>query len=169
MAIPEFSGVTVSAKANVYFDGRVVSHGITLSDGSKKTLGLIYPGRFHFGTAAPERMEIIAGSCEVVMDGTKETLDVQAGSGQVFECQRFLTSYWPSFLRRHVPLPGATPGVSAAAHSAPAPGAPGHITARPAAPKAAGAAPSPPPAATPKEDSPSMVDRLKSWLPKSWR
>ncbi|HEX5103673.1 MAG TPA: hypothetical protein VFV87_07685 [Pirellulaceae bacterium] len=101
------------------------------------------------------------------------TVDVQAGSGQIFECQRFLTSYWPSFLRRHVPLPGATPGVSsrggsAAAHSAPAPGAPGHITARPAAPKPAGGTPPPPPAG-PKEDSPSMVDRLKSWLPKSWR
>jgi hypothetical protein len=25
----------------------VVSHGITFPDGSKKTLGLIYPGEFH--------------------------------------------------------------------------------------------------------------------------
>lgn len=75
-----FSNVTVDAKANVYFDGRVVSHTVLFTDGTKKTLGLIYPGKFHFGTAAAERMEIIAGTCEIVIDGTKETLVVEAGS-----------------------------------------------------------------------------------------
>ena len=75
-----FSNVTVDAKANVYFDGKVVSHTVRFEDGSKKTLGLIYPGKFHFGTAAPERMEIISGSCEVVLDGTTETLSIDAGS-----------------------------------------------------------------------------------------
>ena len=75
-----FPNVTVDAKANVYFDGRVVSHTIHFTDGTKKTLGLIYPGKFHFGTAAPERMEIIAGSCEVVMDGTTDRITVEAGS-----------------------------------------------------------------------------------------
>ncbi len=75
-----FPNVTVDAKANVYFDGRVVSHTILFTDGSKKTIGLIYPGKFHFGTAAPERMEVIAGSCEVIMDGTKETLVIDSGS-----------------------------------------------------------------------------------------
>ncbi len=75
-----FPNVTVDAKANIYFDGRVVSHTILFTDGSKKTIGLIYPGKFHFGTAAPERMEIIAGSCEVIMDGTKETLVIDSGS-----------------------------------------------------------------------------------------
>ena len=62
MPSPEqFTGVTAIAKANVYFDGKVVSHTILLPGGAKKTLGLIYPGSYHFGTAAPERMEIIAG------------------------------------------------------------------------------------------------------------
>jgi len=75
-----FTNVTVDAKANVYFDGQVVSHTVHFEDGSKKTLGLIYPGKFHFGTAAPERMEIIAGSCKVVLDGTKETLEIEAGA-----------------------------------------------------------------------------------------
>ena len=75
-----FSNVTVDAKANVYFDGQVVSHTVRFPDGSKKTLGLIYPGKFHFGTAAPERMEIIAGDCKVVLDGTSEVLAVAAGS-----------------------------------------------------------------------------------------
>lgn len=75
-----FSNVSVDAKANVYFDGKVVSHSVHFADGSKKTLGLIYPGDYHFGTAAPERMEIIAGSCTVVLDGTSETLPIEAGS-----------------------------------------------------------------------------------------
>ena len=74
-----FSNVTVDAKANVYFDGKVVSHTVRFDDGSKKTLGLIYPGKFHFGTGAPERMEIIAGSCQVVLDGTSETITVEDG------------------------------------------------------------------------------------------
>jgi purine/pyrimidine-nucleoside phosphorylase len=68
-----FSPVTAVAKANVYFDGKVVSHTILFPDESKKTLGLIYPGSYHFGTAAAERMEITDGTCEVVIDGTTET------------------------------------------------------------------------------------------------
>ncbi len=80
MSTPSFSNVTVDAKANVYFDGRVVSHTVRFEDGSKKTVGLIYPGEYHFGTAAPERMEIIAGSCSVVIDGGTEVLTIAAGS-----------------------------------------------------------------------------------------
>lgn len=75
-----FNNVNVDAKANVYFDGRVVSHTVHFPDGTKKTLGLIYPGKFHFGTAAPERMEIIAGACEIILDGTDEVLTIEAGS-----------------------------------------------------------------------------------------
>lgn len=75
-----FANVTVDAKANVYFDGKVVSHTVRFPDQSKKTLGLIYPGSYHFGTGAPERMEIIAGRCDVVLDGSEETLQVEAGS-----------------------------------------------------------------------------------------
>jgi len=69
-ALPsEFRGVTVATKANVYFDGKVVSHTVLFPDGAKKTLGLIYPGSYHFGTGAPERMEITHGSCRVTLDG----------------------------------------------------------------------------------------------------
>jgi hypothetical protein len=58
-----FENVTAVCKANVYFDGKVVSHSIIFADGSKKTLGLIYAGTYTFNTGAPERMEIIAGAC----------------------------------------------------------------------------------------------------------
>jgi len=68
----KFEAVTAIAKANVYFEGRVVSHTIFLTDGSKKTLGLIYPGEYHFGTDAAERMDITAGSCRVRLDGKSE-------------------------------------------------------------------------------------------------
>ncbi len=76
----QFAGVTVATKANIYFDGRVVSHTLHLPDGAKKTLGLIYPGTYHFGTAAPERMEIISGSCRVTIDEQNATLEYAAGS-----------------------------------------------------------------------------------------
>jgi len=105
MAIPEFSGVTVSAKANVYFDGRVVSHGLTCSDGTKKTLGLIYPGEYHFGTRAPERMEMVAGTCEVCLDGSTDwkvyepgsRFDVPGDSGFTIRVRRGLTEYVCTF------------------------------------------------------------------------
>src|ERR1700710_972412 len=46
----QFPGVTVVTKANVYFDGKVISHTVLFPDASKKTLGVIYPGSFHFKT-----------------------------------------------------------------------------------------------------------------------
>jgi uncharacterized protein YaiE (UPF0345 family) len=79
-AIPsEFSNVTALTKANVYFDGKVVSHSLVLADGSKKTLGLIYPGDYHFGTDKAERMEIVAGACVVKIDGTGDSVAYSAG------------------------------------------------------------------------------------------
>ena len=75
----QFTGVTVATKANVYFDGKVVSHSVLFPDGTKKTLGLIYPGSFHFSTGAPERMEIVAGACRVTLDGQREVRAYDAG------------------------------------------------------------------------------------------
>src|SRR5437667_5157572 len=79
----EFHGVTAVTKANVYFDGKVVSHSILFHDGSKKTLGLIYPGKFHFGTDKAERMEIVAGQCSVKLDGQTNVATYSAG--QLFD------------------------------------------------------------------------------------
>jgi len=75
----EFTHVTVHAKANIYFDGKVVSHTVLDATGAKKTLGLIYPGTYHFGTGAPERMEIVAGDCTVTLDGASEARACPAG------------------------------------------------------------------------------------------
>ena len=80
MSALEFNSVTAIAKANVYFDGKVVSHTIRLQGGEKKTLGLIYAGEFHFGTDAAERMDIVAGECRVRLDGSSEWKSYAAGT-----------------------------------------------------------------------------------------
>ena len=61
----KFENVTVISKANVYYDGKVVSHTIFTPDGDRKTLGLFLPGDYEFGTADAEIMEIIDGVCQV--------------------------------------------------------------------------------------------------------
>lgn len=76
----EFTNVTALAEGNVYFDGKVISHTILLADGSKKTLGVILPGEYHFGTEAAELMEIVGGSCQYALDGSEEKESVDAGS-----------------------------------------------------------------------------------------
>ncbi|MBK1830326.1 pyrimidine/purine nucleoside phosphorylase [Verrucomicrobiaceae bacterium R5-34] len=75
----DYKNVTAHAKANVYFDGKVVSHGITMEDGEKKSFGVIFPGSYHFGTEAAERMDVIDGSCTVVLDGSDEKASYGAG------------------------------------------------------------------------------------------
>jgi uncharacterized protein YaiE (UPF0345 family) len=107
MSLPtEFSGVTVHTKANIYFDGKVISHTVLTADGAKKTLGLIYPGSYHFGTGAPERMEIVAGESVVTLDGQTEAktyaagtyFDVAGNSGFTIEVKSGICEYICSFL-----------------------------------------------------------------------
>ena len=106
-AIPaEFTHVTALTKANLYFDGKVVSHSLLFADGSKKTLGLIYPGSYHFGTDKAERMEIVAGSCTVKLDGQEATaaytggqyFDVSAKSGFDIAVTSGICEYICSFI-----------------------------------------------------------------------
>ena len=102
----EFKGVTVVAKGNVYFDGKVVSHTVMLADGTRKSLGVIYPGQFHFGTDKAERMEITAGQCEVKVDGgatvkhyaAGQQFEVPAKSGFDIEVKSGLCEYICTFL-----------------------------------------------------------------------
>lgn len=65
----DFKNVTVIKKANVYFDGRVTSRTVIFPDGSKKTLGIMLPGDYEFGTAEKEIMEVLAGDLEVMLPG----------------------------------------------------------------------------------------------------
>ncbi len=80
MPIPaQFENVTAVAKANVYFGGKVLSHSLLFPDGSKKTLGLIHPGRYHFDTDKAEGMAIVDGRCSVTLDGPGQTARTYAG------------------------------------------------------------------------------------------
>lgn len=63
----EFKNVTVTKKANVYFDGKVTSRMVTFSDGSQKTLGIMFPGDYEFSTNDKEIMEITFGDLEVLV------------------------------------------------------------------------------------------------------
>ena len=79
MITETIDGVSVSARANVYFDGKCVSHGITLADGSKKSVGVILPASLTFSTGAPEIMECVAGACEYKLAGGEQWFKSAAG------------------------------------------------------------------------------------------
>jgi purine/pyrimidine-nucleoside phosphorylase len=101
----EFRNVTVAKRANVYFDGGVTSRTILFPDGSKKTLGIMQPGEYEFGTDAAEVMEILAGDLDVLLPGEALWRRVQGGeSFDVPAKSRFgikvnaLTDYCCSFV-----------------------------------------------------------------------
>jgi uncharacterized protein YaiE (UPF0345 family) len=70
MSTTQISGVTVATQANVYFDGKCVSHSLTLADGTKKSVGVVLPATLTFNTGAPEIMECVAGGCEYLRAGS---------------------------------------------------------------------------------------------------
>ena len=75
----QYTGVTVTTKANVYFDGKCVSHSITLADGTKKSVGVVLPAQLTFKTGAPEIMECVAGGCEYKLKGSDAWVKSSAG------------------------------------------------------------------------------------------
>ena len=102
----QFDNVSASALANIYFDGKVVSHALTKADGEKVTLGLIYPGEYHFATDAAERMDITGGVCRVTLDGGGDArsydagthFEVPANSGFTIEVSDEICQYVCTFL-----------------------------------------------------------------------
>lgn len=82
MTTEKIDGASVATKANVYFDGKCVSHGITLADGTKKSVGVMLPATLAFKTGAAEIMECVAGSCEYKLAGTDRW--ERSGAGDKF-------------------------------------------------------------------------------------
>lgn len=78
-----FENVTAVKKANIYFDGKVTSRTVLFADGTKKTLGIMLPGEYEFGTADKELMEVLAGKLTVLLPG--ETEWKSYSEGQAFE------------------------------------------------------------------------------------
>jgi len=101
----QFENVTVVKKANTYFDGNVTSRTVLFADGSKKTLGIMMPGEYEFGTDAAEIMEILAGELTVLLPGAADWQTFTGGdSFRVAANSRFklkvakLTDYCCSYI-----------------------------------------------------------------------
>jgi uncharacterized protein YaiE (UPF0345 family) len=77
----QFEQVTVVKQANVYFDGKVTSRTVIFADGTKKTLGIMLPGQYEFGTDVQEIMEILAGELRVQLPNSEEWLEIK-GTGE---------------------------------------------------------------------------------------
>jgi len=75
----QFDQVSVVKKANVYFDGKCISHTVLWADGTRKSVGVILPSTLVFNTGAPELMEIVEGNCEVKLADENEAKTYRAG------------------------------------------------------------------------------------------
>ncbi|MEY2802734.1 MAG: hypothetical protein RL657_70 [Pseudomonadota bacterium] len=76
------NGVSVKPQANVYFDGKCVSHSLTRADGTSLSVGVILPATLTFNTGAAEIMECVGGWCEYKLAGSDQW--VKSGAGEKF-------------------------------------------------------------------------------------
>ena len=79
----QFKNVAVIKEVNAYFEGKVTSRTVVFADGTKKTLGVMLPGEYEFGTDSPEIMEIMSGDLDVLLPGANDWQSIT--SGQSFE------------------------------------------------------------------------------------
>ena len=100
-----FEGVSVLKKLNIYNEGKVMSHTIYMADGERKTLGVMFPGDYEFGTGDREVMEMVAGRTEVLLPGSDawqtfgpgDTFAIPANSRfqlRVSEMMEYVCSYY---------------------------------------------------------------------------
>jgi uncharacterized protein YaiE (UPF0345 family) len=75
----QFDNVSVKKKANVYFDGKCVSHTLLMPNGTRKTIGVIFPSTLTFNTVSPELMEINLGECKVRLKSEENWTTYKAG------------------------------------------------------------------------------------------
>jgi len=78
---------TIVKAANIYYDGKVTSRTVNLSDGTTQSLGIMLPGEYTFGTNEAEIMEMLSGELDIKLPGeewktlnTPETFNVPANS-----------------------------------------------------------------------------------------
>ena len=68
----KYKNIDVDKLANIYFKGNVISRNIFLKDGSRKTLGVMLPGKYEFNTEARELMEIMSGKLNLKLQNDEE-------------------------------------------------------------------------------------------------
>ena len=79
MTTEKIDNVSITTQANVYFDGKCISHGFTLADGRKQAVGVILPATLTFNTGVAEIMECVGGACEYKLAGTDAWVLSSAG------------------------------------------------------------------------------------------
>jgi len=101
----EFKNVTVIKAANIYYDGKVSSRTVKFEDGTIKSLGIMLPGEYTFGTNEAEIMEILSGELDIKLPNeewktlnTPETFNVPANSS--FDLKiKSVTDYCCSYIK----------------------------------------------------------------------
>jgi uncharacterized protein YaiE (UPF0345 family) len=68
----QFDQVTVNKKANVFFEGKCISHTVTLANGERKSVGVILPSTLRFDLTTKEVMEVVDGTAHVSINGAPE-------------------------------------------------------------------------------------------------
>lgn len=79
MTTEKIDNVSITTQAKVYFDGKCISHGFTLADGTQKSVGVILPASLTFNTGAPEIMECVGGACEYKLPGSDSWVKSSVG------------------------------------------------------------------------------------------
>lgn len=77
----QFDQVSVLKQANVYFDGKCVSHTVLFPDGGRKSVGVILPARPTFHTSTPEVIKTVSGCCRYCIEEGKWQ---ECGPGESF-------------------------------------------------------------------------------------
>ncbi len=96
---------TIVKAANIYYDGKVTSRTVNLSDGSTQSLGIMLPGEYTFGTSQAEIMEMLSGELDIRLPGeewktlsTPEIFNVPANSS--FDLKiKTVTDYCCSYIK----------------------------------------------------------------------
>ena len=101
----KFENITIKKEANIYYDGKVTSRSIEFADGEVKSLGIMLPGEYTFGTNEAEIMEMMSGELEVKLPGeewktlnTPESFNV--GAKASFDVKvKTVTDYCCSYIK----------------------------------------------------------------------
>jgi uncharacterized protein YaiE (UPF0345 family) len=100
-----FKNVSVVKEANIYYNGKVTSRTIEFEDATTKSLGIMLPGDYTFGTKEAEIMEMLSGELEIKLPNedykslnTPETFEVPANAS--FDLKiKTVTDYCCSYIK----------------------------------------------------------------------
>ncbi|MDT8338735.1 MAG: pyrimidine/purine nucleoside phosphorylase [Sulfurimonas sp.] len=99
------NNANIKKEANIYHEGKVTSRTVEFKDGSVKSLGIMLPGEYTFGTKEAEIMEMTSGELDVKLPGeewktlkTPESFNVPANSS--FDLRvKTVTDYCCSYIK----------------------------------------------------------------------